>query len=181
MFIEYILSANDSELIKKEIKKSTPFILVNPFLAFIILIAEILLILGFSFDGFKIWEIIYVIVFPIINIFLAFILPKLLEKIPFVKKLFAIDPSQTTKGEVLFNSQGIKATIGTTTYDFKWFYFTKIIERDSFFYFYYQPLQSLNIPKRAFSSEQIEKLHQIITNNIDAKKVKIRLKDKGDQ
>ncbi len=152
------------------------FFLVTILPIIAIVLIEVVMVLLYSIDGFTTGEIIYVVCLPLVYLLLAYGIPKLLSRIINIDKLVSSEISQNPEVKMIFNNDGIKADLVNTNYDLKWSYFTKIIEREQFFYFYYPELKQLDVPKRAFSDVQIEKLYQIITNNVDPKQTKIKLK-----
>ncbi|HUU76694.1 MAG TPA: YcxB family protein [candidate division Zixibacteria bacterium] len=185
VIVGYELIYEDLESVRKEIQKSPALV----FLRFVlpitaIVIIEILFILDFSIIGFSTWSIILIICFPLVNLLIVFVIPKALPKILVVSKqidrLFLESISQYPEGKAIINNYGIQVDLAnTTSYNLKWSYLTKIVERELFFYFYYPQFSYLHIPKRAFTQEQIEKLRQLIYNNMEKKKVKIKSKSQG--
>ncbi|NHJ05223.1 MAG: YcxB family protein [Candidatus Heimdallarchaeota archaeon] len=176
MLVEYKLSFDDVTLVRREIKNSLPIIFLGTILPLIaIVFIEILMIFVFNIIGFSTASIVLVVEFPITSLLVTFIFPRLIVRTKKLDNYIQTEISQNPKGKVVINNKGIKAGLQNTSYDLKWSYFIKIIERDLFFYFYYLPSEFLDIPKRALSLEQIEKLRQLIINNTDTK-TKIKLK-----
>jgi len=177
LIVEYEVNSDDIELVKEDISKRMPIVLISRiFLVVVIILWEILLILYHSIDGFTNPEIIWVVCSPLINIFVAFVLPWLLSKIIKLDKLIPKPNNPFPKVKVIFNRDGFQSNFGLTSYDLKWIYFTKIIELEHFVFFYLPEHNQLNIPKRVFSDEQIEQLREMLTSYIDPKLTKLKLK-----
>ena len=174
LILDYIYDENDSKRQNREIYRSKEFLIPTiSFQIIIILVYEGMNIGLGLMSGFSTWDIIWMVIYPIILLLFMSLFSLWLTKL--ARKLEQLPRNCRVK----INNSGLEADFTNETHSTKWDYLRKVIERKEFISFRIQIGTIYSIPKRVLDNTQLEFLRNILRINLDDKKLKLLIDNKA--